>query len=187
VPRRLASIENKASRVRSLVGRVAVPGGASIARLLPDRARAQRPPERHQIVLPDLVDRAGGQIAKREGPVGGADQARDLEPEMLEHAADLAILALAEPHLDPGIAAGAALQIGVDRAIAYPFDVDPVDQLLELRLADLAEHPRAIRPLDSRGGQFELALQLAVRGEQQQPLGVEIEPADRHQPWQARG
>ena len=63
---------------------------------------------------------------------------------MLEHAAHLAILALLEAHLDPGVAAGAAFEIGVDRAVADALDLDPVDQLLELGLADLAEHARAI-------------------------------------------
>ena len=106
---------------------------------------------------------------------------------MLEHAADLAILAFAQPHLDPAVAPGAPFQIGVDRAVADALDLDAVDQLLELRLADRAEDPGAVAALDAGGGQLELALQLAVGGEQQQPLGVQVEPADRHHPRQALG
>jgi len=138
-------------------------------------------------MLPDLVHRAGRQVGQREGAVGGADQAGDLEAEMFEDAADFAILALPEAHLDPTVAAGAALQIGVDRAVAHALDLDAVDQLLKLRLADLAEHAGAVAALDAGRGQFQLALQFPVGGQQQQPLGVEIEPPDRHQPGQALG
>ncbi len=106
---------------------------------------------------------------------------------MLEHAADLAILAFPQAHLDPAVAPGAPLEIGVDRAVADALDLDAVDQLLELGLADLAEHAGAVAALDAGRGQFELALQFAVGGEQQQPLGVQVEPADRHQPRQALG
>ncbi len=106
---------------------------------------------------------------------------------MFEHAADLAILAFAEPHLDPAVAAGAPFQIGVDRPVADALDLDAVDQILELGLADRAEDAGAVAALDAGGGQFELALELAVGGEQEQPLGVQIEPADRHHARQALG
>ena len=139
-------------------------------------------------ILPaHLVDRAGGEVGEGEGAVGGADQAGDLEAEMLEHPADLAVLAFPEAHLDPAVAAGAALQIGVDRAVADAVDLDAVDQLLELLLADLAEDAGAVGALDAGGGQLELALELAVGGEQQQPFGVQVEPADRHDARQALG
>ena len=54
---------------------------------------------------------------------------------MLEHAADLAVLAFGQRHLDPLVAPGAALHVGVDLAVAHALDLDPVDQVLELRLA----------------------------------------------------
>ena len=90
-------------------------------------------------------------------------------------------------HLDPLVAAGAALEIGVDRAVADAVDLDPLDQRLELLLADLAEGAGAVGALDAGRRQLELALQFAVGGEQQQPLGVHVEAADRHQPRQALG
>ncbi len=146
---------------------------------------AQRIAESDEIVLADLVHRAGRHILQREGAVGGTDKAADLEAEMLEDAADLAILAFAQPHLDPAVAAGAPLQIGVDSAVANALDLDAVDQVFQLRLADLAEDAGAVAALDAGGGQLELALELAVRGEQQQPLRVHVQPADRHHPRQA--
>ena len=68
-----------------------------------------------------------------------------------------------------------------------PSIVDAVGELLELRLADLPERAGAIGAHDAGPRQFELALELAVVGQQQQALGHEIEPSDRHQPRQARG
>ena len=50
----------------------------------------------------------------------------------------------------------------------------------------LAERAGAIGAHDAGPRQLELALQFAVVGQQQQALGHEIEPADRHQPRQAR-
>ena len=45
----------------------------------------------------------------------------------------------------------------------------------------------AVGANDAGPRQLELALELAVVGEEQQPLGHEIEPADRHQPRQPGG
>jgi hypothetical protein len=53
-------------------------------------------------------------------------------------------------------------------------------------LADLAEHPRPVGALDLGRGQFEPALQLAVGGEEEQALGIEVEPADRDHARQPR-
>ena len=106
---------------------------------------------------------------------------------MFENAAHLAILALGELHLDPLVAAGPPLQIGVDRSIADAVDLDPVEQAFERRLADFAERTGAIGSLDAGRGQLELALQFAVGGEQQQALGVHVEPPHRDDARQALG
>jgi len=53
-------------------------------------------------------DRSSGparQIAQFERTIGCADQAIDLEAEIFEHAAHLAVLALSDSHFDPLIAA----------------------------------------------------------------------------------
>src|SRR5687768_6688474 len=118
-------------------------------------------------MLADLVDGGGGKIAEREGAVSNADEARHLQPQMFQHAAHLAVLALGQLHLDPAIAAGPPFEIGVDRAIADAVDLDALDQLLELRLADLAEHAGAVGALNAGGGEFELAFQPAVAGEEE--------------------
>src|SRR3546814_14833965 len=62
----------------------------------------------------------------------------------------LAVLALGELHFDPAVAPGAAFHVRIDRAIADAFDLDAVDQLFELGLADFAENPRPVNALDAR-------------------------------------
>ena len=104
---------------------------------------------------------------------------------MCEHSAHLAVLAFGEAHLDPAIAAGPPLQVRVDRSVAHPLDGDSFGELFELVLRHSAVRPRPVGADHAGPRQLELSLQLAVIGEQQQALGHEIEPANRHQPWKA--
>src|SRR3546814_6571316 len=114
----------------------------------------------------DEINLADCKILLRELAVAGADEATDLEAEMFEHLAYLAILAFGQRHLDPLIAPGAAFEIGVDLAIADAVDGDAEDQLFELRLADVAKGAGAIGAFDPAGREFELALEFAVVGEE---------------------
>jgi len=160
-----------------------------ISWLLPGTGRSllQPLPEHHQVVLAHFVDCARGQVGEREGAIGGADQAGDAQAEMFEDAAHFAVLAFGKRQLDPDVRAGAAFDIGVDRAVADALDLDPVDQLFQLRLGDLAISAGAVGAGHAGRRQFQLALQLAVGGQQQQPFGIQVEPADRHHPRQALG
>src|SRR3546814_9063352 len=88
----------------------------------------------------DLVEVGEGEFA-----VARADQAADLQPEMFQHLADFAVLALGQRHFDPLIAPRAAFEIGVDLAVADAVDLDPHREFFELRLADVAEGARAVR------------------------------------------
>ena len=62
-----------------------------------------------------------------------------------------------------------------------PSTVDAVAQRVELRLRDPAVRAHAIAPQPAGRRQFQHAREPAVIGEQQQPFGVEIEPADADQ------
>ncbi len=70
---------------------------------------------------------------------------------MFEHAAHFAVLAFGQGQLDPLVARRAPLHVGVDRAVADALDLDPVEQVLELRLGDVAERPGAIGPRHAGG------------------------------------
>ena len=138
-------------------------------------------------MLLHLADPADRQVAEHERAIAGADQAADLQPEIFEDAAHLAVLAFGDRDLDPHVGAGAPLDIGVDRSVTNALDFDALGQLLELLLRDVAIGARAIAALDAGRGQLQLPLEAAVGGQQQQPLGIEVEPPDRHQPRQVVG
>src|SRR3546814_16950469 len=61
----------------------------------------ETPPELEQRVALDDINRADVEILQRELAVAGADEATDLEAEMFEHLAYLAILAFGQRHLAP--------------------------------------------------------------------------------------
>src|SRR3546814_17830432 len=84
---------------------------------------------------------------------------------MFEDAAHLTVLAFRQRQLDPLVASGTAFEVGVDLAVADAVDGDALDQILELRLADVAEGARAIGALDPARGQFALPLERAAVGE----------------------
>src|SRR5688572_10937914 len=97
-----------------------------------------------ELVAVDLRDGSRLQPRQRERSVAGTDQPRHLQAEMLEHPANLAVLAFAEAHLDPAIAPGPALEVGVDRAVAHALNGDAFRQILELGLGDRAERSGAV-------------------------------------------
>src|SRR5271169_3858634 len=111
---------NNASRARSLVGLTASPGGASRRRprCLPPTIRMRGPfghggPELlGERLLRHFGNRAALETAELERAVGETDQARDLKPQMLQHAAQLTVLALGQRHRDPGVAALGTFQFG---------------------------------------------------------------------------
>ncbi len=98
---------------------------------------------------------------------------------MRHDVAHLAVLALADREHDPDIGALVALQCRIDRAVFDAVDLDALLQLVELPLRHLAMGADAIAAQPAGVGQFERARQPAVIGQQQQALGVEVEPADR--------
>src|SRR5262249_5538986 len=83
---------------------------------------------------------AGGEPGQAHPPDGHALQSQDLVPQPGQHAADLAVLALAQDDLQPGALALAAQALdaaGVDVAVAQP---DALEQLLEILARGAAGH-----------------------------------------------
>ena len=103
---------------------------------------------------------------------------------MAEHVLDLAVLALAHGEGEPDIGALLAVERGLDRPVAHAVDLDAAAQPVELRLRDAAERAHAVAPQPGGLRQLQHAREPAVIGEQQQPLGVEVEPADADEPRQ---
>ena len=68
-----------------------------------------------------------------------------------------------------------------------PSTVTPARSCVELWLRHRAVRAHAVPPQPAGRGQFEDAGERAVIGEQQQPFGIEIEPADADQAGQVAG
>src|SRR3546814_13146863 len=77
-------------------------------------ASAEAPAKFEQLVARHDVDRTHVEVGEGEFAVARADQAADLQPEMFQHLADFAVLALGQRHFDPLIAHRAAFAIVVD-------------------------------------------------------------------------
>ena len=107
---------------------------------------------------------------------------------MLQHALDLAVLALAQAHRQPDVASPAGARAAPRcRRSRCPSTVTPSRKRVELLLRDLAMRAHAIAAQPAGRGQFEHAREAAVVGQQQQPLGVDVEPADRDDARQILG
>ncbi len=132
----------------------------------------------------DLGDRALFEFAEFERAERDADEAVDRQPEMFEHALDLAVLALAQTHRQPDVGALLALEPSLDASVMHALDRQAFAQGVELRLRRLAVRAHAVAAQPSRRRQFEHARESAVVGQQQQALGVDVEPADRDDAWQ---
>ena len=94
----------------------------------------------------------------------GPDEARHLKSEIGQHPSDFAVLSLGERQFDPGIAPGAALEVGVDRPIADTLDRHAFGELFELGLGDIAKGARPVAAHYAGPWQLHLALELAIVG-----------------------
>lgn len=140
----------------------------------------------------DLLDLTGRQGSEGERTVGQADQAIDLQADRLQHLADLAVLAFRQADRDPDVLAAAGpvvrlVQLGVDGAVLDALEGHAVLQRVELGLRRVAKGASAVAADPGVAGRLQRARQLAVIGQQQQALGVQVETPDRDQPGQVLG
>ena len=99
-------------------------------------------------------------------------------------ATDLAVLALADADGQPGIGALLAVQRDLHRLELLALDGDAATQGGKGQVIGLAVDAHAIAAQPAGGRQLQPALQLAVIGQQQQPLGIQVQPANGHHPRQ---
>ena len=135
----------------------------------------------------DLLNVALIEIAQLERPERHADEPVHLEVERLQDLAHLAVLAFADADGEPDIGALFTVERRFDRPIMHARDRDAGAQPVERRLHHAPQSAHAIAPQPAGRRQFEHARQTAVIGEQQQPFGVDVEPADADQPRQILG
>src|SRR5215213_1327114 len=94
-------------------------------------------------------------MAQLEWPVRHADQAIDREPDMLEHAPDLAVLALAQREGEPSIVALGPIQPGLNRPVGYAVDSHALCQRLQPSVVNLAEGARTVASQPACRGQLQ--------------------------------
>ena len=99
---------------------------------------------------------------------------------MREHPPDFAVFAFCKAELDPAVPARSSLEVGYDGAVMYALDRDPLGQPFKIGLGDVPESARAVAPNDSGTWQFQLALQLAIVGQQKKSLGHKVQTANGH-------
>ena len=91
------------------------------------------------------------------------------------------------PTVSQSVRALHAIELRLDRAVDHAVDGDAAAKLVELRLVDLAVRAHAVAAEPAGGGKLQHAREPAVVGEEQQALGVDVEPADRHDARHVRG
>ena len=140
-----------------------------------------------QIFCLDLLDGALGQFAQPERPEFDPDQSVDLQVEVAQHVAHLAVLAFADRESKPHIGALLAFERRLDGPVMDAFDGDAVAQLVQFALADPPMGADTVAPDPGGIRQFQHPGKGAVIGKQQQALGADIEPPDAHEPRQVPG
>jgi hypothetical protein len=125
-----------------------------------------------------LHDLALREIAEFERTEGDANQAVDRKAQVLEDFLDLAVFSFPQAQGEPGVRALLAVKLGLDAHVVDAVDGNSVGELVERRLVDVPMRAHAIASQPASRRQLQHARESAVVGEQQQPLGVDIEPAD---------
>src|SRR5580704_11452218 len=121
-------------------------------RARPDWRRKVHARERHQFGAElfaqhprfHFLDCTLGKGRKLERPERDTNKPRNVEAEMAEYGADLAVLALADGEAEPDVRALSALDRGIDGAVMDAGNRDAFAQLVELRLRHRAMSAHAV-------------------------------------------
>jgi len=132
----------------------------------------------------DLLNESRLEVAELERAEGEPDEPVHLQPQVLQDVLDLAVLALAQAHGDPQVVALHALDARLDGPVVDAVDADAAAQGVEPVLRDLAVGADLVAPQPPGLGMGNGAREPAVVGEEQQALGVDVEPADGDDPRQ---
>ncbi|HWO18347.1 MAG TPA: hypothetical protein VNO30_06210 [Kofleriaceae bacterium] len=132
-----------------------------------------------QLLLVELARVADAQVVERQVRERHSLELVDAEPERLDHAVDLAVLALVDGHRDPRVLAltGEELHLSRhrDRAVV---ELHALAQLLQVLLCEPAMHLDVIRFRDVARRSEQPRRELPVVGQEQHAFRIEVEPAD---------
>jgi hypothetical protein len=133
-----------------------------------------------ELLLRELARVTDAQVVERQVRERDALELVDAVPERLDHAVDLAVLALVDRDRDPRVLALARqlLHLGGER-LRPVVELDAVAQPLEVLGGQLAVHLDVIRLGHVAGRREETRRELAVVGEQQDAFRVEVEAPHR--------
>src|SRR3984957_17994166 len=129
-------------------------------------------------------DLALREVAEFERAERDADQAVDRKAQVLEDFLDLSVFSLSQAQSEPGVRALLAVELGLDAEVVDAVDGDAFAQPIERHLFNrpMRASPVSAQPAGRR--QLQRAREAAVVGEQEQPFGVDIKPADCDKTWQ---
>src|SRR6478736_6139681 len=106
------------------------------------------------------------------------------QPQRFKNLAHLAVLSFANPECKPDIGPLLTVESRLDGSVAYAVDGDATAQPVERLLLHAPECPHAVATQPAGCRQFQYPRKPAIIGEQQQPFGIDVEPADADQPRQ---
>ena len=127
-----------------------------------------------------LFHLAGLKLAQLKRAIGHADKPVHRQAHHLHRAADLAVFAFAQANCQPRIGALLAVQRDTHGLKFLAIDFDPLAQRGQAGIVGAAIHTHAVFAQPTGRGQFQLAFQRAIIGQQQQALGIQIQPAHAH-------
>jgi len=103
-------------------------------------------------------------------------------PQMLHDLAYLTVLAFTNGDAQPRIAGHLPVELGRHFSIANPIDGNAIGKPWQGFWIDLSLYTNPVFAAPPCAGKLEMPRQIAIIGQQQQPLGVKIEPANRQHP-----
>ncbi|KQB16010.1 hypothetical protein AP073_12340 [Rhodobacter capsulatus] len=121
-------------------------------------------------------------VIEPERAVADPDQPVHRHADFGHRAADLAVLALADAHGQPGIGALLAVKADFHRLEILALDGDAAAQGIKGLGRRPTIHPHAVFAQPAGFRQLEPPLQPAVIGQKQQAFGIEVKPADVQHP-----
>lgn len=138
----------------------------------------------------DLVNRQEAPFSRLKGAQGYGPEARSLQLQRRvayrgQHQSYLALLPLVYGHAQPGVLAVAPRLLYLRGGCLLPFNFHAIPQPLNLGMGQSPARQGAVFLVDAKTRVGESKCQVAIVGKQQQAGGIDVQPADRVDPYAA--